>query len=124
MDIQTIDQTAATLQEQAQKSSEAVQALAGKLQAASDSGNTDAREWLLDLREIALSFQAEQQQVVALLQALHTAWSTQAPAASVATPVIQKTEGLVSSLMNSGFGQALANGAGFSIGDDIVKKLF
>ena len=34
-------------------------------------GNQDAREWMLDLKEIALAVQAEQNQTSTLLRALH-----------------------------------------------------
>jgi hypothetical protein len=71
MDIQTIDSQYAQLQTQAQSTVEELKALAGKLQAASQAGNPDAREWMLDLKSIALAIQAEQNQVSNLLQALH-----------------------------------------------------
>ncbi len=71
MDIQTIDNQYSQLQSQSQQTVESLKGLATKLQAASQSGNQDAREWMLDLKEIALAMQAEQNQVAALLQALH-----------------------------------------------------
>ena len=71
MDVDTIDQQYQQLQTQAQQTAQSLTALAGKLQDAAKGGNQDAREWLLDLREIALAMQAEQNQVGGLLQALH-----------------------------------------------------
>jgi hypothetical protein len=71
MDIQTIDSQYSQLQGQADQTVQSLKALAGKLQAASQAGNPDAREWMLDLKEIALAIQAEQNQVANLLQALH-----------------------------------------------------
>ncbi len=71
MDVQTIDTAYGQLQSQSQQTVQELKDLAGKLQAASQSGNQDAREWLLDLRSIALAIQAEQNQVSNLLQALH-----------------------------------------------------
>jgi uncharacterized phage infection (PIP) family protein YhgE len=71
MDVQTIDTAYGQLQTQSQQTVGELKELAGKLQAASQSGNQDAREWLLDLRSIALAIQAEQNQVSNLLQALH-----------------------------------------------------
>ena len=71
MDVQTIDQTYAQLQGQSQQTVQALQTLGNKLQAAAGSGDQQAREWLLDLRELALSFRSEQDQVSNLLQALH-----------------------------------------------------
>ena len=72
MDIQTVDQCWQQVQAQDQTINQALQALAGKLQDAAAAGNADAREWLLDLRELALGFQGQQQQAAMLLQAIHT----------------------------------------------------
>ncbi|GBR09292.1 hypothetical protein [Acetobacter oeni] len=129
MDIQTIDQAYNQLQTQAGQSTQALQILAGKLQTAAGNGDTQAREWLLDLREVALSFQAEQQQVTALLQAIHNSVMQESGAAApeISTQPAQaqpQSSGFFSNLLNSGFGQAVASGAGFGIGDDLVKKIF
>ena len=77
MDIQTIDQLYQQLQTQDQTIAQELQALAGKLQAASQGGSADAREWLLDLREVALAVQAQQQQMNQLLQAIHAMWQNE-----------------------------------------------
>ncbi|MDE2005050.1 MAG: hypothetical protein KGI51_00685 [Rhodospirillales bacterium] len=87
MDIATIDQQYQQLETQAQQTAQNLTALAGKLQEAAKGGNQDAREWLLDLREIALAMQAEQNQVGALLQALHGFVANQGQA--VAAPAQQ-----------------------------------
>ena len=71
MDVQSVDAAYGQLQTQADTTIQELKALAGKLQTASQAGNPDAREWLLDLREIALAVQAEQNQVFNLLQQLH-----------------------------------------------------
>lgn len=71
MDVQSVDAAYGQLQNQAETTVQELKALAGKLQTASQAGNPDAREWLLDLREIALAIQAEQNQVSNLLQQLH-----------------------------------------------------
>lgn len=71
MDVQTIDRQYEQLQGQSQQTVQALQALGGKLQAAAQGGDQQAREWLLDLRELALAFRSEQDQVSNLLQALH-----------------------------------------------------
>jgi ABC-type transporter Mla subunit MlaD len=81
MDIQTIDSQYAQLQAQAQQTVAELKDLAGKLQAANQAGNQDAREWLLDLKSIALAIQAEQNQVSNLLQALHGFVENQSQAA-------------------------------------------
>ena len=71
MDVQTIDQQYAQLQGQSQQTAQALQTLGAKLQTAAQAGDQQAREWLLDLRELALAFRSEQDQVANLLQALH-----------------------------------------------------
>jgi uncharacterized phage infection (PIP) family protein YhgE len=71
MDVETIDTQYSQLQTQAQQTVQELKDLAAKLQTATQAGNQDAREWLLDLKSIALAIQAEQNQVSNLLQALH-----------------------------------------------------
>uniref|UniRef100_E6QAA0 Uncharacterized protein n=1 Tax=mine drainage metagenome TaxID=410659 RepID=E6QAA0_9ZZZZ len=57
MDSATIDQQYNQLQQEAQGVMQSLQTLAGKLKTAADGGNQDAREWLLDLRELAINVQ-------------------------------------------------------------------
>src|SRR6185437_2863568 len=71
MDIQMIDQQYSQLQNASQQVEQELKELATKLQAESTSGNQQAREWVLDLKEIALAIQSQQQQTVNLLQAIH-----------------------------------------------------
>ena len=61
------------LQQEGQSVTQGIQGLAGKLKTAADGGSADAREWLLDLKELALNVQQEQQQVMMLMQAMHQA---------------------------------------------------
>ncbi len=72
MDPQTVDQNYAQLQQQGQQTASLLQTLAGKLQAAAAAGDTNAREWMLDLKEIALGVQQEEGQVSLLLQSIHS----------------------------------------------------
>lgn len=71
MDIQTIDQQYSQLQNASQQVEQELKELATKLQAESTDGNQQAREWVLDLKEIALAIQSQQQQTMNLLQAIH-----------------------------------------------------
>jgi uncharacterized phage infection (PIP) family protein YhgE len=147
MDIQTIDNQYQQLQTQSQQTVQELRDLAGKLQDSVQAGNKDAREWLLDLKSIALAIQAEQNQVANLLQALHGFVANQAQSGSVpqsqpqAQPwgqqqpyppqgypqqgyPPQQQGGMLGGFMNSGFGRAIAMGAGFGIGDDIINSIF
>src|SRR3974390_2378252 len=71
VDVATIDQEFGQLQQEANLVAQTIEAFAGKLQAAGDGGDANAKGWLLDLKGIALQIQQEQLQVQALLQALH-----------------------------------------------------
>ena len=144
MDMQTIDQQYQQLQGQSQQTAQALQLLGGKLQAAAQNGDQQAREWLLDLRELALAFRSEQDQVSNLLQALHGFVANEAQLQSQAAPPQQQgwgqpgypqsqpgyappqqqSGGMLGGFLNSGFGRAIEMGAGFGIGDDLINKIF
>ncbi len=143
MDIETIDQEYNQLQQQAQQTTSALTALAQKLQAASSAGNNEAREWLLDLKEVALQIRDEQNQVSNLLQALHGFVANQLqqspyqqqpqyqqpqyqqPQYQYPPPQYQQGGGgILGRFMGGGFGRAIAMGAGFGIGDDIINSIF
>lgn len=143
MDIRTIDDNYDKLQQQSQQTVTAISALAQKLQAAASAGNQDAREWLLDLKEITLGFQQEQNQVTLLLQAIHNYVADQeqrqnqqpqqpvyqqppqyAPQPGYGDPYYYQQRGGFGGFMNSSFGQAIATGAGFAIGEDIINDIF
>lgn len=168
MDIQTIDNQYSQLQTQAQQTVEELKGLAAKLQTATQAGNQDAREWMLDLKSIALAMQAEQNQVSNLLQALHGFVENQQNALQTvpaqlpqqlpqSVPQTQpwgqppapqpmpmpmpypqqgypqqgypqqgypQQGGMLGSFLGSGFGRAIAMGAGFGLGDDLINKIF
>ena len=146
MDIQTIDNQYRQMQEQAQQTVQELRSLAAKLQGAAQAGNQGAREYLLDLKSIALAIQSEQNQVANLLQALHSfienqsqmqqqnPWGNQQQPMQQQPyppqnygggyPQQQQGGGLLGEFMNSGFGRAITMGAGFGIGDDLINKIF
>ena len=146
MDVATIDQQYQQLQTQAQQTIQEIRELAGKLSDAAKAGNQDAREWLLDLKSIALALQAEQNQVGLLLQALHGFVANQgammpAPAQNPAQgpwsggpPMGAGYQGgfgtgplgggMLGGFLNSGFGRAVEMGLGFGLGDDLINKIF
>jgi hypothetical protein len=145
MDIQTIDNQYRQMQDQSQQTVQELRSLAMKLQGAAQAGNQDAREWLLDLKSVALAIQSEQNQVANLLQALHNfvenqnQMQQQGPWGSQQQPMQQQPYpqqnyggypqqqqggGLLGQFMNSGFGRAITMGAGFGIGDDLINSIF
>lgn len=150
MDIQTIDNQYGQLQSQSQQTVTELQALAQKLQAAAQAGDQNAREWLLDLKSIAIAVQSEQVQVANLLQSLHgfvanqmqpqqaNPWGAQQGYPQQGYPQQgypqqgypqqgypqQPQGGILGNFLNSGFGRAIEMGAGFGIGDDLINKIF
>ena len=142
MDIQTIDQQYAQLQNASQQVVQELKDLAAKLQTEQAAGNASAREWLLDLREIALAIQQQQQQMANLLQAIHGFVANQNQAYAqpnytqpayaqpgyaqpgMAMPVQPGIGGALGGFLNSGFGRAVEMGLGFGLGDDLINKLF
>jgi hypothetical protein len=143
VDPETIDQNYAQLQQQAQQTAAQIQRLAGKLQAAAAAGDPNAREWMLDLKEITLGVQQEQGQVSLLLQSIHSMVNNhvqtmgqpgyqqpgyQGP--SYQGPSYQQPQyqqgggGMLQQFLGGGFGRAIMTGAGFGIGEDIIRDIF
>ena len=71
MDTTTIDHEFEQLQAEFQNVAKTVESLAAKMQAAEKSGDTNATEWLGDLKQVAHDVDDEQAQVKALLLAIH-----------------------------------------------------
>jgi hypothetical protein len=71
VDPETVDRQYAALQQQGQQTAALIQALAGKLSTAAANGDQNAREWQLDLKEIALAIRDEESAVTSLLQSIH-----------------------------------------------------
>jgi hypothetical protein len=106
------------------------------LQTAGDAGVAQAKEWILDLKGIALQIQQEQLQMQALLQALHgfavnslqEAPQAQAGAPMQAAAPQPQGGGILSRFMGGGFGQAMTTGvgmgAGFGIADSVISSIF
>ena len=154
MDTDTVDRQYAALQQQSQQSAALFQTLAAKLSAAAEAGDQTAREWQLDLREIALAVRDEETATSALLQSIHSVLDSHlgdtdplppagvpveapppvdvsppvddAPPGAFPAPYEPHTSpgGTLGRMLASSFGQAIASGAGFSIGDDLVNSIF
>jgi uncharacterized phage infection (PIP) family protein YhgE len=150
-EVDRIDAEYTRLQAQADQTVAAIRTLSSKLQAAAAEGNLAAREWNLDLREIALALQAEQQQVATLMRALHDFVVNNAHQALAqipyqpsvpqqSPPQFQQPQyqpgyqqpaqsgGLLSRFLGGRFGSAMAQGAGMGLGfglaEDIVDDIF
>jgi len=123
VDVQTIDMSYSQLQSESQQTISALSALAQELQAAAQNGDPNAREWMLDLKEVALGIQNEQNQTSNQLQ---QPLYGQQPL--VQQPVYQQQGtsggGLLQHFIGGGFGRAIATGAGFGIGNDLINQIF
>ena len=136
MDVETVDQEYQELEQESQQLTQAIQAFASKLQAAGDAGDAQAKEWVLDLKGIALQIQQEQLQTQALLQALHgfvvnnVPEGPQAQATAPAQAAVPQGRGggLLSRFSGGGFGQAMVSGmgmgAGFGLADSVINGIF
>lgn len=132
MDIQTIDRQYEQLEDASRQVYQELRDLAAKLQAEAANGNQNAREWVLDLKEIALAIQSQQQQTMNLLQAIHGFVANQNQAYTSAYPqagfmpaqMPQQQVGGLGGFLQSGFGRAVVTGLGFGLGDDIINKIF
>jgi hypothetical protein len=149
VDTETVDHQFSTLQQQAQQTGSLIQTLAGKLSTAAAAGDPNAREWALDLKEIALAIRDEQSTTTELLQAIHTlvdnhVATTEPSAPPYYPPPAQYAQppqyqalyqpqyqqpgpsggGTLQRFLGGRFGQAIVTGAGIGIGDDIVNSIF
>lgn len=135
MNPETIDSEYAKLEQEADQVGQAITDLSQKMQAAAAAGDANAKEWLLGLKSIALQVQQEQLQAQALLQAFHDFTVSnlsqnqqfagqpgyaQQPGYAYQQP---GPGGMLSRFMGGGFGRAIAMGAGFGIGDDIIGRI-
>jgi hypothetical protein len=152
VDPETVDQNYAQLQQQAQQTAALIQTLAGKLQASAAAGDSNAREWLLDLKEITLGVQQEQGQVSVLLQSIHSMVDNhvqsqyqqpgyqpdyQQPGYQQPgyQPQYQQGQyqqgqyqqgagGMLGQFLGGGFGRGMMGGGRFGIGDDLIRAIF
>jgi hypothetical protein len=150
MDTSIIDQEYQKLQSATEGVEQTINDLALKLKQARDAGNENAKEWILDLKEIAVAVQSEQNQMVSFLQTLHSNLpQTQDVSSNQQNAYMyqnqqmpqqqseyqqqqqqqqqqqapQKKKGFFSSLLGSSFGSAIEMGAGFGIGDDLINNI-
>ena len=142
VDTETVDRQFNALQQQAQQTGTLIQTLAGKLSTATAAGDPNAREWALDLKEIALAIRDEQSTTSELLQAIHALVDNHVaaepsappyypPPAQYAQPPQYQPQyqqpaggGTLQRFLGGRFGQAIVTGAGIGIGDDIVNSIF
>ncbi len=150
MNTETVDRQFSALQQQGQQTATLIQRLAGKLSGAAAAGDPNAREWGLDLKEIALAIRDEESTTTELLQAIHALVDNHVattpepspqpyypPPAQYAQPPRYQAPyqpqyqqpapsggGALHRFLGGSFGQAIVTGAGFGIGDDIVNSIF
>jgi uncharacterized phage infection (PIP) family protein YhgE len=133
MDTSMIDQQYMQLQNEFQDVANSVQGLAQKMQAAQQAGDDNAKEWLLDLKQIALDIKDEQMQVNSLLQTIHGFVENASQQMPVQQMPVQQMPaqaaapaqgGMFGGFLHGGFGQAMMMGAGIGLGDDLINSIF
>jgi hypothetical protein len=137
MDTSTVDQAYGQLQAEFEDVAKSVQTLAEKLQTAAGSGDANAKEWLLDLKQVALDVKDEQVQVNTLLQAIHQLVANSEQQLAQMPQVQQMPQqqmggglfgggggGGFGGFLHGGFGQAMMVGAGVGIGDELIQSIF
>lgn len=125
MDMSLIDQEYHKLEDESNNLSQKIQILVNKLQQAKESGSSDAKEWILDLKEIALAIQSEQNQMFSVLLSIHqNVPSAENPNQANMQSQQPAKKGLFSSLLGGGIGQAMEMGLGFGLGDDLINSIF
>lgn len=140
MNPETIDSEYSKLEQAVDATGSAVEAFAQKLQAAAAT-DPNAKDWLLDLKSIALQVQQDHLQMQSFMQAVHdftvSHLAEQAPAQQMVQQPVYAAQpaygyqqpmagggGMLGRFMGGGFGRAIAMGAGFGIGDDIINSIF
>jgi hypothetical protein len=131
VDPAQVDREYEQLEKQAQRTADLIKDLAGKLSARAAQGDQNAREWNLDLREVALAVKDEEQQMRVLLSALDQLADARAQEfanrPAYRQPVYYDSGyrgGYGGGFFGGGFGQALAMGAGFGLGEEIIEDIF
>lgn len=140
MDTETIDQQYNQLQTEFQDVAKSVEGFAAKLQTAAQGGDQNAKEWLLDLKQIAIDIKDEQMQVNNLLTALHqfvaNAAQQEQQAQQAPQQVVYQQQpqggfgmgmgggGMFGGLLGGGFGRAIEMGAGIGLGQDLINSIF
>jgi len=128
MDYQSAENQIAQVEQQAQGVMQQAQALGQKLQAAAPDPAT-GREWVMDLKELLLAFQAQHQQMVGMvnqmaehIQALEQDMQTH-PA-----PTVQSRGWAGQATARNGLWgnvtSGLGMGAGFAVANDLIGSLF
>lgn len=90
MDTQTIDREFEKLQTEFQDVASTVKSLAEKMQAAETAGDSNATDWLNDLKQVAKDIDDEQSQTHSLLLAIHGFITDVAQAQTPAQPEEEK----------------------------------
>lgn len=145
MDATTIDQEFQQLQTEFQDVAATVQTLATKLQAAEKAGDTNATEWLADLKKVAQDIDDEQAQVKTLLLAIHDFVGSaaqakpplfapgQEPQQSPQQPQQSQGHGILGGMMGGGmfggyygggFGRAMEMGMAMNLGANLMGGIF
>jgi outer membrane receptor protein involved in Fe transport len=132
MNEATVDREYERLEKRSEATAELIKRLADKMSARAAAGDANAREWSLDLREIAIAVRDEEQQtrtVISSIQDLVDEELRQQPQQQAVRYQQGPYQGYgygggFNRFLGGGFGQALAMGAGFGLGEEIIEDIF
>ena len=138
MDATTIDTEFQQLQTAFQDVATTVQALVTKMQAAEKAGDSNATEWLGDLRRVAQDVDEEQTQVKTLLLAIHDFVGGVAQSNDPNAQQQQQHHGMLGGMLGGGmmgggmfggyygggFGRAMEMGMAMNLGANLIGSVF
>ncbi|MXV36176.1 MULTISPECIES: hypothetical protein [unclassified Saccharibacter] len=127
MDIEKIGETYTNFRNTAEEAFKLLDGLIGHMQNAADNGDSQAGEWVEQLKKIASTFQDGQGSADSLLQQFHGVLSLlgqKNEAENKEGGENSGTANMISSLLNSDLGKSLESGAMQNIGSTLLGKLF
>ena len=132
MNEATVDREYEQLEKRAENTASLLKKLSDKMSARAAAGDPNAREWSLDLREVAIAVRDEEQQtrtVISAIQDLVDEELRQAPQQQSMRYQQGPYQGYgygggFNRFLGGGFGSALAMGAGFGLGEEIIEDIF
>jgi outer membrane receptor protein involved in Fe transport len=131
MNEATVDREYERLERNSERTADLIRRLGEKLERAAAAGDANAREWGLDLREVALAVRDEEQQTKTVISAIQELVDDEmrqvAQQGGRYQPVAYQGYGYgggFNRFLGGGFGQALMMGAGFGLGEEIIDDIF
>ncbi|WP_237442380.1 hypothetical protein [Saccharibacter sp. 17.LH.SD] len=126
MDFEKISENYTQFRSTAEQAFQLLDGLIGKMQGAADNGDSQAGEWVNELKKAADLFQGSQGNIGELLQNVHGVMSLlgQNNSENKEGGENNATTNVVSNFLNSDLGKSFASGTAEKIGGGFLSKLF